>query len=446
MKKNSPVAFAAIIVLFFAAFAFSNSAFAKTEPINQVEQIAKRVDENKPFDNEEVQAIQDFFKKKIDQKIDLTKGTHKCVIQWTGDGGGFAGWYMKAPVGSKVTIYAEKGRSWVMQPLGKTGYYVYAKKFPNFSSVHFRYDIDGKRLPMGGGNRFGFESYEWSKDSLPQDGVPKGKLVKMPKHVSKRVYPGAERDWWLYIPSQHKPSTKPAKLMVFNDGRGYCQGDGNATIVLDNLIHQKKIPVCVAVFIQPGEYPKKKETWLRKNRSNEYDTCTNQFAEFLEKEILIRIYRKYNISREADDHVIVGASSGGSCAFTAAWHRPDLFRRVISFVGSFCDFRGINDYPSMEKNEIPKDKFGPWKTGHDYPGLIRKTEPPKPLKVFLQDGDNDLDNVLGNWFLNNERMAAALAFSGYDYKFVPGHGQHSSRHGKALLPECIEWIWNDSKE
>jgi len=140
--------------------------------------------------------------------------------------------------------------------------------------------------------------------------------------------------------------------------------------------------------------------------------------------------------------IFCGASSGGSCAFTAAWHRTDLFQKVISFVGSFCDFRGINDYPSRKNNTIPVDQFGPWKTAHDYPGLIRKTYPPKPLKVFLQDGDNDLDNTLGNWFLNNERMAAALAYSGYDHWFVTGHGIHSSHHGKAVLPEALVWIWN----
>ncbi|MCA9019302.1 MAG: hypothetical protein KDA74_04120, partial [Planctomycetaceae bacterium] len=352
-----------------------------------------------------------------------------------------------AKPGDEVIIFAEKDRQWPMVELGDSGYFARVEKFPNFSSAHYQFGVNGKRLETSRSNRFGFESYEWAPESLKQAGVPQGKLTQMPAFKSTKMYPGTVRDWWVYVPAQYSKTGPPAKLIVFTDGRGYCQGDGNATIVLDNLIHAKKIPVSIAVFINPGVLPanEKRKSEIR-NRSNEYDTCTAQYATFLDEEMLPIVRGQYRISEKPEDHVICGASSGGSCAFSAAWHRTDLFQKVISFVGSFCDFRGINDYPSRQKNTIPLDQFGPWKTAHDYPGLIRKEYPPKPLKVFLQDGDNDLDNTLGNWFLNNERMAAALAYSGYDYWFVTGHGIHSSRHGKAVLPEALVWIWNSDQK
>ena len=432
------------IILLLLLTSVTSSVTAREKKLQSLQEIRSLLLSKRILSAEQNRQISTYFLNRYKkQNVDLSKGMHRCIVERTKDGGGYGGWFLKATAESKPTIYAEKQRHWTMRKLGETGYFAWVEKFPNFSSVHWRYEINGKRTPIGRFNRFGFESYEWTKDSKKQKGVPEGKLIAMPKHTSKITYPGSARDWWVYVPAQYKKGTA-VRLMVFNDGRGYCHGEGNACIVMDNLIHQKKIPVMIALFIQPGDIASKQKGGKSyRNRSNEYDTCTAQFATFLEKEIFPIVYEKYTISKKPEDHAIVGASSGGSCAFTAAWHRPDLFRRVISFVGSFCDFRHVDDYPShlKKKNNIPLDKFGPWKTAHDYPGLIRKTDPPKPIKVFLQDGDNDLDNKLGNWFLNNERMAAALEHAGYDFKFVAGHGMHSSRHGKAILPECIEWVW-----
>jgi poly(3-hydroxybutyrate) depolymerase len=443
--KHLAKIFLLLILLASVSHPIANAGEQKIKTLQEIRALllSKRI-----LSTDQNQQISTFFLNHYKkQNVDLSKGMHRCIIQKTKDGGGYAGWFLKATAESHPSIYAEKQRHWKMRQLGTTGYFTWVVKFPNFSSVHWRYEINGKRSPVGGNNRFGFESYEWLADSKKQEDVPVGKLIPMSKHTSKIVYPGSARDWWVYVPVQYKKGT-PAKLVVFNDGSAYCHGEGSACIVMDNLIHKKKIPVMIALFIQPGDIvsqvPGGKSV---RNRSNEYDTCTAQFATFLEKEIFPIVYEKYDISKNPVDHAIVGASSGGSCAFTAAWHRPDLFRRVISFVGSFCDFRSIDDYPShlQKKNNIPLDQFGPWKTAHDYPGLIRKTDPPKPIKVFLQDGDNDLDNKLGNWFLNNERMATALEFSGYDFKFVAGHGMHSHRPGKAILPVCMEWVWKDSK-
>lgn len=105
-----------------------------------------------------------------------------------------------------------------------------------------------------------------------------------------------------------------------------------------------------------------------------------------------------------------------------AWQRPDAFRKVLSHVGSFTNIRG----------------------GHVYPALIRST-PNKPIRVFLQDGEKDLDNVWGNWWLSNLQMEAALKFKQYDYKFVGGSGGHSGKHGGAILPDSLRWLWRDTE-
>src|SRR5207253_189003 len=121
--------------------------------------------------------------------------------------------------------------------------------------------------------------------------------------------------------------------------------------------------------------------------------------------------------KDAAGRAICGISSGGICAFTVAWQRPDLFSKVLSHVGSFTNIRG----------------------GDVYPGLIRKSEK-KPIRVFLQDGENDLDNVHGNWPLANRQMDAALRFKGYGHQFVMGKEGHNGKHGGAILPESLTWL------
>ncbi|TWT55397.1 enterobactin/ferric enterobactin esterase [Thalassoglobus neptunius] len=373
---------------------------------------------------------------------DLSRGRHRTLIQRTESGGGIALWVLEAPATDNVSVVAEKDRRWQMRRLPETGLWVWTEEFPNFSSVHFRFDVNGKRIGGGREGRFGFESYEWQPESLEQPGTPKGILTKMPSHTGKTYFPGVQRDWWVYVPAQYQPNpNQPAKLIVFNDGGGFIRGEGNACTVLDNLIHLRKIPVMIAVFVNPGKMP-----GGGSNRGNEYDTCTPRFATFLDEELLPIVREKYTISDDPWDHAICGSSSGASCAFTAAWHRNDLFQRVISFVGSYCDFRGLQDYPQYgDQHLLDGNKFGPWKTAHDYPALIRKTDPRKQIKIFLQDGENDLDNQLGNWFENNQRMASALNYAGYDYWFVAGQGMHSKKHGMSLLPEILVWLWSDSE-
>ena len=266
------------------------------------------------------------------------------------------------------------------------------------------------------------EDYVPGSDAKIKKGVPQGKVTQ--HQWSSTVFPGTERDYWVYVPSQYDGTT-PASLLVCFDGSGFVKDDGSfrAPVVLDNLIHSGDIPVTVGIFINPGIVPAAKEGQSpRKNRSFEYDTLSDQNARFLIEEIIPEVGKTVKLSNNPDCRAICGNSSGGIAAFTVAWERPDAFRKVISHIGSFTNIRG----------------------GHIYPALIRKTDP-KPLRVFLQDGENDLDNLHGNWPLANQDMAAALKFVGYDYQFTMGTGRHSGRHGGAIFPETLRWIWRDWK-
>jgi enterochelin esterase family protein len=265
------------------------------------------------------------------------------------------------------------------------------------------------------------EPYKFGPDSMRQDGVPQGKVTQMPAWKSD-IFPGTVRDWWIYVPAQYDEK-KPACVMIFQDG-GWYQDPKNsfrAPIVFDNLIHKKEMPVTIGIFLQPGTIPGsgpgKKS---RANRSFEYDRLADQYAVFLEKEILPEAAKKYNLRQDANGRALAGISSGGICAFTAAWERPDLFSKVLSHVGSFTNIRG----------------------GDVYPSLIRKTEK-KPIRVFLQDGSGDLNNLHGNWPLANQSMASALKLMNYDYRFEFGTGDHNGQHGGAILPESLKWLWRE---
>nr|WP_144978498.1 alpha/beta hydrolase-fold protein [Bremerella volcania] len=265
------------------------------------------------------------------------------------------------------------------------------------------------------------EQYTTGPDAERKEGVPQGTVTK---HVwdQSEIYPGTVRDYWVYVPKQYEKG-KPACLMVFQDGAGFVNETGHTRVpvVFDNLIHAGDMPVTIGVFIQPGVVPPAKPGQNpRKNRSFEYDTLSDQYVRFLLEEILADVGKQYDISDDPKHRAICGNSSGGICAFTAAWERPDSFGKVVSHIGSFTNIRG----------------------GHVYPAVIRKTEM-KPIKVFLQDGSNDLDNLHGNWPLSNQQMAAALKFVGYDYKFVYGEGKHSARHGGAIFPDTMRWLWSD---
>ncbi|MEM8954829.1 MAG: SMP-30/gluconolactonase/LRE family protein [Verrucomicrobiota bacterium] len=270
------------------------------------------------------------------------------------------------------------------------------------------------------------ESYPVHPDSIRQPGVPQGTVTKH-QFSNSEIFPGTERDYYVYVPAQYQPdSDKSPCLMVFQDGHRFVSetGPSKIPIVFDNLIHQGDMPLTIGVFVNPGVVPPPQsqadDATPRFNRSFEYDTVDDQYATFLIDELLPDIEEQYNISNDPNDRAICGASSGAIAAFTVAWFRPDQFRRVYSIVGTFVGLRG----------------------GNEYPVLIRKTEP-KPIRVFLQDGSNDLNIYCGNWFIANQDMLSALQYNGYEVDHLWGEGYHGAKHGGAIMPHVLRWLWKD---
>lgn len=263
-------------------------------------------------------------------------------------------------------------------------------------------------------------------DRVVQPGVPQGK-VSAAEFSDSKIFPGTSRQYSVYVPAQYKPD-QSANLMVFMDGANYAKADGpfRVPIVFDNLIHQKAMPPTVAVFVNPGTVPAVRTGASdRSNRSFEYDSMGDRYAKFLIDEFLPVALKGVNVSKDPADRAVCGISSGGICAFTVAWERPDQFGKVLSHIGSFTDIRG----------------------GWAYPGLVRKTkEQPKPIKVYLQEGKDDLNNLHGNWPLANQDLAAALQFAGYQYKLVMTEGGHSGKWGGEDLPNALRWLWSEDSE
>ena len=292
--------------------------------------------------------------------------------------------------------------------------------------------------------------YPLGPDSLPQPGVPQGRLEGPFLFKSPAAIPNTVRRYWIYVPAQYT-GAPAANLLVLQDGQGAIGPTGALRVpqVLDNLIHKKEVPVTIGVFITPGHrgdvFPEP-GTGNPNNRAAEYDSLTDAYTRMLMDELLPEIGKIYKITTDPAGRAIGGASSGAICAFTVAWHRPDAFRNVLSLIGSYTSiaWRPARDGQPMVSG------------GEVYPTLIRKS-PIKPIKIFLQDGSNDLNNEHGSWFLANQQMLSALEFANsrantqnapgprYQVNHVWGDGAHSNAHGGAILPDMLRWIWNDAK-
>lgn len=263
-------------------------------------------------------------------------------------------------------------------------------------------------------------------DRVVQSGVPQGKVTSG-EFAASVVFPGTTRQYSVYVPAQYRED-QPANLMVFMDGAGYAKVDGSfrVPVVFDNLIHQQALPVTIAVFVNPGTIPATKPGASdRSNRSFEYDSLGDRYARFLVEEFLPVALHGLNVSSDPARRAVCGISSGGICAFTVAWERPDQFGKVLSHIGSFTNIRG----------------------GWAYPGLVRQTkDKPKAIKVYLQEGREDLNNLHGNWPLGNQDLAAALQFAGYQYQLVMTDGGHSGKWGGEELPSALRWLWAENSE
>lgn len=282
--------------------------------------------------------------------------------------------------------------------------------------------------------------YKLTPDSMPMDGVPKGKFVG-PSTLPSQAYPGTQHTYWVYVPAQYDPS-QPAALMIFNDGQAFKKepGDIQAQNVIDNLIWRREIPVMLGVFINPGRTPEQPEPpepgggWGDRttNRPEEYNSINDKYARVIVDELLPALNKDYNISKDPDMHGIGGASSGGIAAFVVAWHRPNDFRKVFTFVGSFVNLGN--------------------RQGHTFPELVMQNEK-KPIRMYLQDGRNDNrqaarggnDPNTNDWFYQNVRLADALNKKGYDVAWSWGIGNHGQKQGGMMLPEMMRWLWRDAQ-
>ena len=306
----------------------------------------------------------------------------------------------------RVTGMVDHGRGLDLVKIGETGLWARVESIPTDTKFAYAFTVGGKTF---GGKVVEMPDWSYPPESKERPGVTYSEYIAF--KVAGATYPGAHSGW-IYAPSAYDP-TKPAALLVFQDGDAYkAEHVGR---VVDNLISEGAMPVTILVGINPGL-----DEDGRSNRSVEYDTLSDRYATFLDREVLPLVRERFKISDDPAKHAIIGASSGGICAFTVAWHRPDLFGRVGSQIGSFTNIRG----------------------GDAYPDLIAKADR-KPIKVLLTDGTNDLINKHGDWWQANEAMFAALSDKGYDVHFHKDRGFHAYWTCGRQLPDALRWLWAD---
>jgi enterochelin esterase family protein len=292
--------------------------------------------------------------------------------------------------------------------------------------------------------------YPLTADSLPQPGVPRGRL-EGPLEFRSRIIPNTVRRYWVFVPAQYT-GDKPANVLVFQDGQRATNPEGSLRVptVLENLIGRGEIPVTIGIFITPGNtserYPEDLGMRNPNHRADEYDALDDTYARFLIEEMLPEVGKRYRLTSDPEQRAIGGTSSGAICAFTVAWQRPDAFRNVISMIGSYTS---IGYRPAAAGKPLVPG-------GDLYPTLIRKS-PIRPLKIFMQDGSGDLNNEHGNWFLANQQVLSALEWANaeadrkgtvgarYAVRHVWGDGAHSDQHGGALPPEILRWLWPSNR-
>jgi enterochelin esterase-like enzyme len=357
---------------------------------------------------------------------------------WAGYGPDF---FFAIETTSKPLLFIDGAPSSEMQHLDGTDLWYAKAQIPQLGTLHsFHYVVGG--VEFGGS----LDVPAFGPLSYVQAGVPSGRLSNPMVHTS-RMYDGMKSEYWVYVPAQYDPKV-PAALMVFQDGSRYINRDGDnpALNVIDNLIAQEKIPVMICVFINPGEISPSpgsptyefvkaySDKWHRSlqdsMRSTLYDTVSDRYPRFLRDEILAEVEVRYSIRKDAYSHAITGLSSGGICAFNAAWQMPELFSRVLSWIGSFT---------SIQWKEDPAIHDG----GQDYPDKVLR-EPKRNIRVWLQDGSQDLENdKYGSWPQANIRLANALKLKEYDFHLSFGTGTHNSAHGAAEFPSELMWLWRD---
>lgn len=353
---------------------------------------------------------------------------------YIGEGADFL-WAVESDSAPQLFVDDQPGPS--LATVGSSNVWVATGKLATGKNHTFHYLINGRQL----GGDLNVPAY--GPDSYEKPGVPKGTLSPRITHKSK-IYDRMESEYWIYVPAQYDPKT-PAAVMVWNDGGQHVNryGGSRTQIVVDNLIHQKKIPVMIQVFINPGDISKATgtptyeyvsnfsrmtgRTLKDSMRSTEYDTVSDRYARFLVEEILAEVGKKYNLRQDGYSRAIAGESSGGIAAFNAAWQKPEWFSRVLSRVGTYTSIQWI-----------PGELDG----GNIFPFAVRKT-PRKNFRVWMSDGSEDLENRHGSWPLQNIQLANSLKMAGYDFHFSYSGGSHNGAHGNAEAPQALTWLWRD---
>ena len=233
----------------------------------------------------------------------------------------------------------------------------------------------------------------------------------------------------VYVPKQYVPGTA-APFMVGADGPDHA-----LFTVLNNLIAQHRVPVMIAISIGNGSGDAQGS-----ERGLEYDTLSGRYAEFVEQEVLPLVEKKCNVTltKDPDARATMGGSSGGSCALIMAWYHPDLYRRVLTYSGTYVN----QQWPPS--TETP---HGAWEF-HEH---LIPDSPAKPLRIWMEVGDRDLFNPnimrdnMHDWVVANENMARVLAARGYHYQFVFARnaGHVDVKVKQQTLPEALEWLWQD---
>jgi enterochelin esterase family protein len=272
-----------------------------------------------------------------------------------------------------------------------------------------------------------------------------------PFEFHSQVLAGTVRRYWVFVPPGYDPAVA-ASLLVFQDGQRATNPDGPLRVqqVLEQLVAEGALPPTIGVFVTPGNlsehYPDNLGMSNPDHRAAEYDSLSDNYSRMLLDELLPQIGRSYRISEDPAQRVIGGTSSGAIAAFTVAWRHPEAFGKVISLIGSYVSIGFQEPSAANGMQWVPG--------GQDYPALIRRSGI-RPLKIFLQDGANDLDNEWGDWYLANQQMVKAMNYAnrvadergdaGPRYEVWPvwTGGGHSDADGGALLPDALRWLWSE---
>jgi iron(III)-enterobactin esterase len=306
----------------------------------------------------------------------------------------------------------------------------------------------------GDGKRTVPKPFNASPDVSAQSGVPHGALLKfvMAKGSTKRYADANDREINVYVPMQYVKGT-PAPVLVVQDGNQFFGWVELVSNTLDNLIGQKKLPPIVAVFVNNGGGDAQGS-----HRGQEYDTLSGVYAEFIDQEVLPRVEQEtasklavqaVTFTKDPEGRGTLGGSSGGIASFIAAWYHPDLFRRVVGFSPSFV---------AQESPKNPEHPLGAWnfhEDGHeDDGGIIAKTDPLKPIRVWMESGTNDYSAGTQNdpnteYPYYDFAYAIPRAFDkmvkkGYPHVHLDvgtGAGHVDSGMVRATLPDALLWTW-----